>query len=79
VVVLATPSSGTGAAIAACGNLAGKIVVDCTNPLAPNVSGLTIGHTDSAAEAWHAGQGRQGHQGAQHDGLGQHAEPALRQ
>jgi 8-hydroxy-5-deazaflavin:NADPH oxidoreductase len=51
VVVLATPFSGTEAAIAACGNLAGKIVVDCTNPLAPNLDGLTIGHTDSAGEA----------------------------
>jgi len=51
VVVLATPFSGTEAAIAACGNLAGKIVVDCTNPLAPNLDGLTIGHSDSAGEA----------------------------
>jgi NADPH-dependent F420 reductase len=51
VVVLATPFSGTEAAIAACGNLAGKIVVDCTNPLAPDLSGLTIGHSDSAGEA----------------------------
>ncbi len=51
VVVLATPFAGTEAAIAACGNLAGKIVVDCTNPLAPNLGGLTVGHTDSAGEA----------------------------
>jgi 8-hydroxy-5-deazaflavin:NADPH oxidoreductase len=51
VVVLATPFSGTQAAIAACGNLAGKIVVDCTNPLAPDLGGLTVGHTDSAGEA----------------------------
>jgi 8-hydroxy-5-deazaflavin:NADPH oxidoreductase len=51
VVVLATPFSGTEAAITACGNLAGKIVVDCTNPVAPNLGGLTIGHTDSAGEA----------------------------
>jgi predicted dinucleotide-binding enzyme len=50
-VVLATPFSGAEAAISACGNLAGKIVVDCTNPLAPDLSGLTIGHTDSAGEA----------------------------
>ena len=34
VVVLATPYSGTEAAIAACGNLADKIVADCTNSLA---------------------------------------------
>ena len=37
--------------IIACGNLAGKIVVDCTNPLAPNLGGLTIGHADSAGKA----------------------------
>ncbi len=51
VVVLATPFSGAEAAISACGNLAGKIVVDCTNPLAPNLGGLTVGHTDLAGEA----------------------------
>ncbi|MGO8920776.1 MAG: NADPH-dependent F420 reductase [Stellaceae bacterium] len=51
VVVLATPFSSTEAAIAACGTLAGKIVVDCTNPVAPDLSGLTIGHTESAGEA----------------------------
>lgn len=51
VVVLATPFTGAQAAIAACGDLAGKVVIDCTNPLAPNLGGLTIGHTDSAAEA----------------------------
>ena len=51
VVVLATPFAGTELAITACGNLAGKIVVDCTNPLAPNLGGLTIGHADSAGEA----------------------------
>jgi predicted dinucleotide-binding enzyme len=51
VVLLAIPSSSTEAAIAACGNLAGKVVIDCTNPLAPDLGGLTIGHLDSAGEA----------------------------
>jgi hypothetical protein len=32
-------------------NLAGKVVIDCTNPLAPDLGGLTIGHLDSAGEA----------------------------
>jgi 8-hydroxy-5-deazaflavin:NADPH oxidoreductase len=32
------------------GNLSGKIVIDCTNPLKPDLSGLAIGHTTSAAE-----------------------------
>lgn len=30
--------------------LAGKILVDITNPITPDFSGLTIGHTTSAAE-----------------------------
>jgi NADPH-dependent F420 reductase len=51
VVVLATPFAGADAAITACSDLRGKIVVDCTNPVAPDLSGLTIGHTDSAGEA----------------------------
>ena len=51
IVVLATPFAAAEAALAACGDLAGKIVVDCTNPLAPDLGGLTIGHTDSAGEA----------------------------
>jgi hypothetical protein len=51
VAVLATPYSSAEAAIAACGDLRGKIVVDCTNPVAPDLSGLTIGHSDSAGEA----------------------------
>jgi len=32
------------------GSLAGKIVIDCTNPLKPDMSGLEIGYTTSAAE-----------------------------
>src|SRR5690242_5047650 len=50
LVVLATPWAGTRDALAAAGDLAGKILVDCTNPLAPDLSGLLIGHTTSAAE-----------------------------
>jgi 8-hydroxy-5-deazaflavin:NADPH oxidoreductase len=58
VVVLATPWPATKAAIEACGDLAGKIVIDCTNPVKPDLSGLEIGHTTSAAEfvaAWSHG------------------------
>jgi 8-hydroxy-5-deazaflavin:NADPH oxidoreductase len=51
VVVLAIPFDGAEQTIAACGNLAGKIVIDCINPLFPDLSGLTVGHTDSAGEA----------------------------
>jgi 8-hydroxy-5-deazaflavin:NADPH oxidoreductase len=50
VLVFATPWAATEAAIAACGDLSGKIVVDTTNPVAADFSGLSIGHTDSAGE-----------------------------
>ena len=58
VVVLATPWPATRDAIAACGSLAGKIVLDATNPLLPNLGGLEIGHTTSGGETvaqWAAG------------------------
>lgn len=50
VVVLATPWRVTQSAIEAAGSLAGKIVVDAINPLAPDLSALTIGTNNSAAE-----------------------------
>jgi predicted dinucleotide-binding enzyme len=37
-------------AIASAGDLAGKVVLDCTNPLVPDLSGLEIGHTTSGGE-----------------------------
>ncbi|MEX2138058.1 MAG: NADPH-dependent F420 reductase [Pirellulales bacterium] len=30
--------------------LAGKVLIDCTNPIKPDLSGLAVGHTTSAAE-----------------------------
>ncbi len=50
IVVLATPWPATKEAIGACGDLVGKTVVDCTNPLSGDASSLTIGHTTSGAE-----------------------------
>lgn len=58
VIVLATPWPAARDAILAAGRLAGKIVIDCTNPLEPDLSGLSLGHTTSAAEQvaqWAAG------------------------
>ena len=40
MVVLATPWNATKEAIAGCGRLAGKIVLDATDPLLPNLAGL---------------------------------------
>jgi predicted dinucleotide-binding enzyme len=50
VLVLATPWPATRDAIQAAGNLVGKVVVDCTNPLKEDFSGLALGYSTSAAE-----------------------------
>jgi hypothetical protein len=50
LIVLATPWPATEEAIHAAGNLSGKVVIDCTNPLKPDFTGLSIGHTTSGAE-----------------------------
>jgi predicted dinucleotide-binding enzyme len=58
VVVLATPWTGTQDVIHQAGGLSGKIVLDCTNPLKPDMSGLAVGCDTSAAEqiaAWAPG------------------------
>jgi predicted dinucleotide-binding enzyme len=48
-VVLATPYSANAAALAAAGDLAGKILIDVTNPLAADLS-LAVGFNSSGAE-----------------------------
>jgi 8-hydroxy-5-deazaflavin:NADPH oxidoreductase len=58
VVALCTPWQGTRQAVADCGDLTGKVLIDCTNPLTPDFSALEIGHTTSGAEqiaAWAPG------------------------
>jgi 8-hydroxy-5-deazaflavin:NADPH oxidoreductase len=50
VVVLAIPWATVDDALQVAGSLAGKILIDCTNPLKGDLSGLEIGHTTSAAE-----------------------------
>ncbi len=52
VLVLATPWPAVPDALAAAGNLAGKVVIDCTNPLRMGADGLEleIGHTTSGGE-----------------------------
>ena len=50
VVVLTTPWTATQAAVQSAGNLAGKILVDCTNPLKSDLSGLMVGLETSGAE-----------------------------
>jgi hypothetical protein len=50
VVVFATPWSATEDAVRSAGELRGKVLVDCTNPIAPGMKGLSIGQDTSAAE-----------------------------
>jgi 8-hydroxy-5-deazaflavin:NADPH oxidoreductase len=50
VVVLAVPWSAVPESLKAAGSLAGKTVLDLTNPLTPDYSGLAVGHTSSGAE-----------------------------
>ena len=50
VIILTTPWQTTQAAIASCGDLTNKILIDCTNPLTEDFSGLTIGFTTSGGE-----------------------------
>jgi predicted dinucleotide-binding enzyme len=49
VVALATPYAANPAAIAAAGDLSGKILIDVTNPIGPNFS-LAVGFNTSGAE-----------------------------
>ncbi|HUH85067.1 MAG TPA: NADPH-dependent F420 reductase [Stellaceae bacterium] len=49
VVVLATPYAANAAALASAGDLAGKILIDVTNPIGANFS-LAVGFDDSGAE-----------------------------
>jgi 8-hydroxy-5-deazaflavin:NADPH oxidoreductase len=50
VVVLCTPWHTTRDAVQACGDLGGKVLIDCTNPLTPDFTALEVGHTTSGAE-----------------------------
>ncbi len=50
VILLATPWRATEDALRAAGDLTGKILIDSTNPLTPDISGLVVGTTDSAGE-----------------------------
>lgn len=50
VVILAVPYGAAADALRAAGDLTGKTVIDITNPLTADMSGLTVGYTTSAAE-----------------------------
>ncbi len=50
IVILALPYGAAAEALKEAGDISGKVIVDISNPLKPDFSGLTIGHTTSAAE-----------------------------
>jgi len=50
VILLAIPWDAVRDALAATGPLTGKTVIDCVNPLLPDLSGLALGTTTSAGE-----------------------------
>lgn len=50
ILLLASPWPATKEMVEAAGNLAGKILIDATNPLLPDVSGMEVGTTSSAGE-----------------------------
>ena len=50
VLILATPYAAATDALNAAGDVNGKTVIDISNPLKPDMSGLVVGHTTSAAE-----------------------------
>ena len=50
IVFLAVPFGAAADTLKAAGDLAGKVVVDISNPITPDFKGLVIGHTTSAAE-----------------------------
>jgi predicted dinucleotide-binding enzyme len=50
IIVLATPWQSTEEAIRTCGDLKGKTIIDCTNPLKSDFSGLEVGFSTSGGE-----------------------------
>ena len=54
-IVLAVPWRATRQTLGELGDLRGRPLIDCTNPLLPDLSGIELGHSTSAAEqiaAW---------------------------
>ena len=77
-ILLGIPFDQTRGVLASAASLDGKIVMDCINPLTPDLQGLTVGHTTSAAEQIaELVSDRAGGEGLQHIQRGDDGEPAL--
>src|SRR4051812_34724894 len=50
VLLLATPWPATQSVVSSAANIAGKVIIDATNPLLPDLSGLAVGTTSSGGE-----------------------------
>jgi predicted dinucleotide-binding enzyme len=50
VITLAVPWPAAQQTAKSLGDLGGRVLIDCTNPLKPDLSGIELGHTTSAAE-----------------------------
>jgi predicted dinucleotide-binding enzyme len=58
ILLLSTPWPAAQEVLKSCGDLSGKVLIDATNPLLPDLSGLAVGTTTSSAEqvaAWAKG------------------------
>jgi predicted dinucleotide-binding enzyme len=58
VLLVATPWPATQQAVQSAADISGKVLIDATNPLLPDLSGLSVGTTTSGAEqvaSWAAG------------------------
>ncbi|MCI0360048.1 MAG: NAD(P)-binding domain-containing protein, partial [Planctomycetaceae bacterium] len=50
VILLAVPWPAAKGTLAELGDLAGRVLIDCSNPLTADFSGIELGHSTSAAE-----------------------------
>lgn len=50
VILLAVPWPAAKGTLAALGDLGGRVLIDCSNPLTADFSGIELGHSTSAAE-----------------------------
>ena len=67
LVILAVPYSAVDDVLASVGDaIAGKVVVDATNPIKPDYSGLATGERSGAEEIQAQGAGRPRREGVQH-------------
>ena len=79
VVALCTPWNVTEAVVGDARDFAGKILIDCTNPVESDLSGLAVGRTTSGAElVARMGARCPGREGVQHRRFRDHGRPRFR-